>query len=662
MGVAGQGAAAVALGGAGHRVGAGPRDDGRIENDGPAGQLVRRSAGGHAIHSRGGQVFEVRQGAGRAVAHVVAGGAGDGVGRVGRVVRAQAVAAEGVVVLNGGSRRGHAMAGRALGEAVEGPHPAGRHLTAVAAHVGAGERGRGEGGSTGLGVEGGGHRHGTGGRRRSGPRVGVGVVGGRTRAIARMAGVAGQRRGQVHVLGVGPGDAGEGRARGALGQAGGARMAGQAGARACGHHGRVGQGVALGAEGGPGHRGSAGVGVAAGAVRRELGGRDVQVPVALVVDLARQERDGVRHTGAGPVIGRRGVDVGVAGERTAPVALGGAGHGVGARPRDDGGVEDDGPAGQLIRRRAGGHAVHGRGVQVLEVRQGTGRAVGHVVAGGAGNGVRRVRGIVRAQAVAAEGIVVLRGAGGRSRHGMAGRALGAAVEGAHGPVRRRLASVTAHVGTGQGGAIEGGITAGLGPEGGVDAHTGRPRELPEPGVGVVIVLEGATAAAGVAGVAAQPGGEVHVLQVGARDAGIARTSGAFRQAAGAGVAGAAGARIGARQGGIRQRMALLTERGRRGGRGPRVGMARGAVGGKGRGRHGHVPIAPTVGHAAQEGDRVGRDVVVVAEGGVETARLGARGRRDGGVADRIVGRAQEVALGADGGVGGVGGHVGEGGS
>ena len=239
--------------------------------------------------------------------------------------------------------------------------------------------------------------------------------------------------------------------------------------------------------------------------------------------------------------------------------------------------------------------------------------------------------------------------------------MGGAVEGAHGPVGRRLAAVAAHVGTGQGGAIEGGSPARLGPEGGIHAHAGRPCELPEPRIGIVIVLEGAAAAARVAGVAAQPRGEVHVLQVGPRDAGIARASGALRQSAGAGVAGAAGARIRAWQGGVRQLVALLAERGRRGGRGPRVGMAGGAVGGEGRGGHGHVSVAAAIGHAAQEGDGVGRHVVVVAEGGVVAARLGAGRRGNGGVAGRIHRRTREVALGADGGIGGVGGHMREGG-
>ena len=145
---------------------------------------------------------------------------------------AEAVTTKGIVVLDRrGGTGGHTMAARALGGAVDGAdHPAGRCLPAVAAHVRTGQAGPGEGGCAAClgGVEGiQGHTRGP--DRIEEPGIGIGIVRGGPAAAARMAGAAGQAGRQVHVLRMGPGDAGEARAARALRQSARPDVAGEAG-------------------------------------------------------------------------------------------------------------------------------------------------------------------------------------------------------------------------------------------------------------------------------------------------------------------------------------------------------------------------------------------------------------------------------------------------
>ena len=202
--------------------------------------------------------------------------------------------------------------------------------------------------------------------------VGIGVVGGRARTTAGMAGVAGCGRSQGQMLHVGTGSAREGGASGALRQPADAGVAGQAGACPRGQNGGIGELVADVAERGRRHGSGSTIGVAVGAVRREGGRRGVQVAIALGGRHPCQEGDGMGRPTGHPGIDGGHVDVGVAGQGATTIALGGAGHRVGAGPGHDRRIEHDGAAGHLIRRCAGGHGVHGRGVQVLEVRQGPG--------------------------------------------------------------------------------------------------------------------------------------------------------------------------------------------------------------------------------------------------------------------------------------------------
>ena len=230
VGVAGEGAAPIPLGATVHAVGQGPRRNSGVEHDGPAGQLVRRGGGRiETVHRRGVQVLEVGVGAQAAVGHGVAGGAGHG------VVRAHAVAAIGVVVLGGGPGLGRGgVAGGALGAGVEAAClPVGGDLPSVAADVGAGQGGGGEGdAASGLGGVDGVHIDGGRSHRDGDAGIGVEIVSAGTGAAIGVAALAVEGGGQVQVLAVGTGLAGEGGASGSAHQAGGAFMAGLAGARA----------------------------------------------------------------------------------------------------------------------------------------------------------------------------------------------------------------------------------------------------------------------------------------------------------------------------------------------------------------------------------------------------------------------------------------------
>jgi len=195
--------------------------------------------------------------------------------------------------------------------------------------------------------------------------------------------------------------------------------------------------------------------VAAGTVAGECRSAGREVAVVLGVRLPRPERHGMRRPRRSPGVHRRRVDMGVAGQGAAAVPLGAAGGRVGPCPRHDPRVKDDGAAGQLVRREARGRAIHRRGVQVLEVRRGPAAAIGHAVAGGAGDAVGEGGGVVGAQGMAAEGIVEV---GGRADAGCHAVALGAvrrAVDAAcRGPGRGGLAAVAADVAAGQGAGRE----------------------------------------------------------------------------------------------------------------------------------------------------------------------------------------------------------------
>jgi len=288
------------------------------------------------------------------------------------------------------------------------------------------------------------------------------------------------------------------------------------------------------------------------------------------------------------------------------------------------------------------------------------RTIAHVVAGGAGDVIGGIRGVVRAEAVAAEGIIELGARSRRARHSMTGRALGAAVDGAKFPTGRCLTTVAAHVGAGQGRITEGGGRAWLGLVQRIHSHTGWPGEVPDPGIRVVIVGEGAAATAGMTGIAGQGGGQGQVLRMGAGDAGESRAPGTLRQATRTGMTGEASACIGAGNRWIRQLVADLAKRGRRRGRGSGIGMAVRAIGGEGSGRNRHVAVQLGIRRSRQERHRMRRGMFAVAHGYIEAARLGSRRRRCGWMASRIVGRAWVVALGADGGIGRVCVDVGQG--
>jgi len=118
------------------------------------------------------------------------------------------------------------------------------------------------------------------------------------------------------------------------------------------------------------------VGVAQSAVRCELGGGRREVAVALGVGLASPEWNWVRGPCPKPGIHRSHMDVGVAGQGTAPIANGrGRAVGLGA---GNGVVEDNGPAGQSLDV--------GR-PQEAEVVGRARTAIRHAVAGVAGDGI-----------------------------------------------------------------------------------------------------------------------------------------------------------------------------------------------------------------------------------------------------------------------------------
>ena len=404
---------------------------------------------------------------------------------------------------------------------------------------------------------------------------------------------------------------------------------------------------------------SARVSMANAAVRREggLGGRHVAVVLGILV--RRQEGDRVRCPRGRPSVHGGHMDVGVAGQRTAAVALGATGDGVGAGSCDDGRIEGDGAAGQLIGRGACGHTVNRLGVEVLEVRQGPCGAVGHVVAGGACDGVSGVRSIVTAHAVPAEGVIELGGDARTGGNAVAGQALSGRVDETVLPAGRGLAPMAPDIGAGERAGDEGRSPTRLGGEDRIDDHRGWPGRDSDPGIGVSVVGDAPGATAGMAGVAGELGGQFHVLGVRTGDAGEGRSARSLGQPRGARVTGQAGA--GARGGhrGVGFGMALTAQGGGAVRGGPRVGMAGGAVRGKGRCGHRHMAIELGVGLTRQEGNGVRGGVGVMAEGGVVAARLGRRGGRRGGMPDGIVSRTRQVALGTDGSVRRVSCGVGE---
>ena len=211
-----------------------------------------------------------------------------------------------------------------------------------------------------------------------------------------------------------------------------------------------------------------------------------------------------------------------------------------------------------------------------------------------------------------------------------------------------------HIGAGERAGDEGRSPTRLGGEDRIDDHRGWPGRDSDPGIGVGVVGDAPGATAGMAGVAGELGGQFHVLGVRTGDAGEGRSARSLGQPRGARVTGQAGA--GARGGhrGVGLGVALTAEGGGAVRGGPGVGMAGGAVRGKGCCGHRHVAVELGVGHARQEGNGVRGRVGVMAQGGVVAAGLGRCGGRCGGMPGGIVGGTRQVALGTDSGVGGVG--------
>ena len=261
-------------------------------------------------------------------------------------------------------------------------------------------------------------------------------------------------------------------------------------------------------------RGGSGVRVAQATVRRELRRRDGGVLVPLDVSQTRQEGHGVGRTGCGPAVDGRRVDMGVTGQGATAIALGpGVGLGPGHRA-----VKSDGATGHLVCRGARGHAIHGRGVQVLKVGQGPSGAISHVVAGGAGDGIGRIQSVVRALAVPTKSVIELGSYPRCGRNAVTDGALGGRIDRTGPPVGGRLTTVATGGRAGQGRGVEGGHPA-LGVVGGVQADWSRARRGSGSVVGAVVVGEGACPRIGVAGIAGQGRGQAHVLRVGSPNVG-----------------------------------------------------------------------------------------------------------------------------------------------
>ena len=149
-----------------------------------------------------------------------------------------------------------------------------------------------------------------------------------------------------------------------------------------------------------------------------------------------------------------------------------------------------------------------------------------------------------------------------------------------------------------------------------------------------------------------------MLGMGAREAGEGRAAGAAGQPSRAGMAGEAGASLGTDSHGISRPVAHIAQ-GRSSHWGSAtVGMTGGAVCSEGGRSDGQMAIEFVVGLTRQERNWVGGWVRAMAEGGVVAAGLGTGSCWREGLPGGIVGRARIVALGADSGIGWIGGRVG----
>jgi hypothetical protein len=148
-----------------------------------------------------------------------------------------------------------------------------------------------------------------------------------------------------------------------------------------------------------------------------------------------------------------------------------------------------------------------------------------------------------------------------------------------------------------------------------------------------------------------------MLRMGSGDAGETRAPRAVGQSSRSRVTGKTSSCAGSSGRGIRLLVTHIAQGRGSQGRCPAVAVALGAIGGKGSGRYGHVPVLAGISQARQKGYGVRRGVGAMAKGGVVAAGLSARRRRGSRMSHWIVGGAWVVALSAHGGIGWVRGGM-----